>query len=105
MLTENRPKLTEILNRFSAQQLIVVGDLILDEFIWGEVERISPEAPVPVVEVTRESVHLGGAANVAANLSVLGARPLLIGVIGQDRAGDRLLEEPRRRESVRDRAR
>jgi bifunctional ADP-heptose synthase (sugar kinase/adenylyltransferase) len=54
---------------------MVVGDLILDRFIWGNVERISPEAPVPVIEITQETVHLGGAANVAANLVSLGARP------------------------------
>lgn len=85
-------RLTHLLPRFSDQPIVVVGDLILDEFIWGRVDRISPEAPVPVVQVDRESVRLGGAANVAANLAVLGARPFLVGVAGKDDAGARLLE-------------
>ncbi|MGH9341796.1 MAG: D-glycero-beta-D-manno-heptose-7-phosphate kinase [Acidobacteriota bacterium] len=89
----DRSCLTKALERFEGRSILVIGDLILDKFIWGKVERISPEAPVPVVEVLRESLHLGGAANVAANLRVLGANPLLIGVIGQDEAGDRLLQE------------
>jgi D-glycero-beta-D-manno-heptose-7-phosphate kinase len=68
----------------------VLGDLMLDEFIWGEVRRISPEAPVPVVEVKRESWHAGGAGNVVSNLLALGAQAIPIGVIGQDWAGERL---------------
>lgn len=76
-----------ILDRFSSQRLIVLGDLMLDEFIWGEVRRISPEAPVPVVEVKRESWHLGGAGNVVSNLLELGAQALPIGIIGDDEAG------------------
>src|SRR3989440_1613553 len=63
---------------------------MLDEFIWGDVSRISPEAPVPVVDIRRESVHLGGAANVLANLVALGAKACVIGVIGNDAAGERL---------------
>ena len=81
---------------FRTVRIAVIGDLILDSFIWGRVDRISPEAPVPVVEVTRETECLGGAANVARNLSALGAHPVLIGVVGSDPAGDRfrdLLEE------------
>ena len=93
MIEKHQPKLTQLLHRFSNLEILVVGDLILDEFVWGQVERISPEAPVPVVEVTRESARLGGAANVAANLSVLGANPSLIGVIGDDRAGQLLVKE------------
>jgi D-beta-D-heptose 7-phosphate kinase/D-beta-D-heptose 1-phosphate adenosyltransferase len=81
-----------ILDRFSAQQIAVIGDLILDEFIWGRVDRISPEAPVPVVEVTRESERLGGAANVSRNLVSLGARVRLVGTVGSDEAGKRFLE-------------
>jgi D-beta-D-heptose 7-phosphate kinase/D-beta-D-heptose 1-phosphate adenosyltransferase len=75
--------------------VLVFGDLILDRFIWGSVERISPEAPVPVVRIVRESVHLGGAANVAANLASLGARVVLSGVVGADAAGNSLLEAAR----------
>ncbi|MBC7783293.1 MAG: bifunctional hydroxymethylpyrimidine kinase/phosphomethylpyrimidine kinase [Burkholderiales bacterium] len=63
---------------------------MLDEFVWGDVSRISPEAPVPVVDIRRESVHLGGAANVLANLLALGATASVIGVIGDDAAGVRL---------------
>jgi len=68
----------------------VLGDVMLDEFVWGDVTRISPEAPVPVVDVRRESIHLGGAANVLANLIALGARGSVAGVVGNDDAGQRL---------------
>lgn len=70
----------------------VFGDLILDRFIWGTVDRISPEAPVPVVAVLRESELLGGAANVAGNVVALGGRAEVSGLVGADAAGDRLLE-------------
>ena len=63
---------------------------MLDEFIWGDVSRISPEAPVPVVDVKRESTHLGGAANVLANLLTLGANGCVVGIVGNDYAGDRI---------------
>jgi len=84
-------QLQGVLERFSDQRVAVIGDLILDEFIWGRVDRISPEAPVPVVEVTRESEHLGGAANVARNLVSLGGRVRLVGILGDDAAGRRFL--------------
>ncbi len=71
--------------------ILVIGDLILDHYIWGRVNRISPEAPVPVVEVTRESFLLGGAANVAHNIVSLGGRASVIGINGQDIAGEALL--------------
>lgn len=83
----------ELLRQFANQRLIVLGDLMLDEFIWGEVRRISPEAPVPVVEVKRESWHAGGAGNVVSNLLALGAQAVPIGVIGEDAAGTRLREQ------------
>jgi len=70
--------------------VLVLGDVMLDEFVWGDVTRISPEAPVPVVDVRRESTHLGGAANVLANLVALGARGSVVGVVGNDAAGARL---------------
>ena len=98
MSTSDRQQLQEIIQRFPDQPILVVGDLMLDRFVWGRVERISPEAPVPVVEVERESVHLGGAANVACNLAVLKARPFLVGVVGCDEAGERLVEELHRQE-------
>ena len=71
-------------------QIVVLGDVMLDEFIWGDVSRISPEAPVPVVEIRRESTHLGGAANVMANLLALGAEACVIGVVGDDAAAEKL---------------
>ena len=71
-------------------RVLVVGDLILDEYIWGSVNRISPEAPVPVLESRSENLALGGAANVANNLVSLGAEVLLVGGMGQDEKGERL---------------
>src|SRR6185437_5918352 len=73
--------------------VLVLGDVMLDEFVWGDVTRISPEAPVPVVDVRRESVHLGGAANVLANLVALGTRGSVVGVVGKDGPGERLQNE------------
>src|SRR3990172_6525573 len=67
------------------RRVVVVGDVMLDEFVWGRVGRISPEAPVPVVEVTRESFHLGGACNVASNVRELEGRAVVVGVVGTDR--------------------
>ncbi len=97
-MTKNNQQLQKVVQQFSDQPILVVGDLMLDRYVWGRVERISPEAPVPVVEVVKETVHLGGAANVAYNLAVLKARPLLVGVVGRDEAGDRLVEELHRQE-------
>jgi len=88
----------ELAARVNGRRIVVYGDLMLDEFVWGDVTRISPEAPVPVVDVRRESIRLGGAANVLANLIALGARASVVGVVGRDRAGERLadaLEEAR----------
>lgn len=81
----------EIIENFNIARVMVIGDLILDRFIWGKVERISPEAPVPVVEVTSESMRPGGAANVANNIASLGGRVLIGGVIGSDLAGGELV--------------
>jgi D-beta-D-heptose 7-phosphate kinase/D-beta-D-heptose 1-phosphate adenosyltransferase len=81
----------ELAANASGRRIVVFGDVMLDEFVWGDVTRISPEAPVPVVDIRRESVRLGGAANVLANLNALGARASVIGVVGRDRAGERLL--------------
>ncbi|MFN4985822.1 MAG: bifunctional heptose 7-phosphate kinase/heptose 1-phosphate adenyltransferase [Ignavibacteria bacterium] len=71
----------------SGAEIAVVGDVMLDRYFWGSVHRVSPEAPVPVIDVERESAHLGGAANVATNLLGLGAKPVLCGVVGDDAAG------------------
>jgi len=72
--------------------VLVLGDVMLDEFVWGRVSRISPEAPVPVVQVTSQSFQLGGAGNVAANVRSLGGRAVLAGVVGGDSAGDHVRE-------------
>ena len=87
-LSEKRAN--EILDTIRDRSIVVLGDVMLDEFVWGDVTRISPEAPVPVVDVRRESVHLGGAANVLANLVALGTRGSVIGVVGGDVTGERL---------------
>lgn len=75
---------------FEGKRIVVLGDVMLDEFIWGRVRRISPEAPVPVVEVERETLALGGAGNVASNLVALGAIPVTLGVVGDDLNAGRL---------------
>src|SRR5205085_1254784 len=85
----------EIVAAMRGRTVVVFGDVMLDEFVWGDVTRISPEAPVPVVDIRRESVHLGGAANVLANLRSLGARAAVVGVVGSDRAGERVRAELR----------
>ncbi|MFB3919224.1 D-beta-D-heptose 7-phosphate kinase [Candidatus Velamenicoccus archaeovorus] len=85
-------KLKKILGGFSSSRIMVIGDLILDEYIWGKAERISPEAPVPVVWAQRQSFMPGGASNVANNLAALGAKVFLCGVVGEDRNGDTLLD-------------
>jgi len=72
-------------------KVVVLGDLMLDEYLFGEVNRISPEAPVPIVRVVRERAVLGGAANVAANLKAVGAEPVVVGTLQDDLAGERLL--------------
>lgn len=78
------------LERLRGQPVVVLGDVMLDHYIWGEASRISPEAPVPVVKVHRESYRLGGAANVAPNIKSLGGEPILISVVGRDENGERL---------------
>jgi D-beta-D-heptose 7-phosphate kinase/D-beta-D-heptose 1-phosphate adenosyltransferase len=89
-------RLLEIVERFSRARLLVIGDLMLDRFIWGDVERISPEAPVPVLRVSSESFRLGGAANVVHNICSLGGAAVACGVIGRDDAGRKVLKELRR---------
>jgi D-glycero-beta-D-manno-heptose-7-phosphate kinase len=83
-------RLEVILQAASAKRFLVIGDLMLDEFVWGKVGRISPEAPVPVVEVTGESFYPGGAANVARNLRGFVNRVSVIGLVGKDRSGQQL---------------
>ncbi|MBA2340636.1 MAG: D-glycero-beta-D-manno-heptose-7-phosphate kinase [Pyrinomonadaceae bacterium] len=87
-----RKRVEDIADRMREKRVVVYGDCMLDEFVWGEVTRISPEAPVPVVDVRSESARLGGAANVFANLRALGVGGAsAVGVIGDDAAGKRLL--------------
>lgn len=80
------------LPRFPEANILVIGDIIIDHFIYGSVTRISPEAPVPVVNVRREDLHLGGSANVLHNLHALGGKGAICGVIGRDAMGEQLLE-------------
>ena len=88
----SRERLTEILDGLSAVRVAVFGDAMLDRYIWGDVSRISPEAPVPVVEVERDSVRFGGAANVAENVAALGCPVEIVAVVGSDAAGRELVE-------------
>jgi D-beta-D-heptose 7-phosphate kinase/D-beta-D-heptose 1-phosphate adenosyltransferase len=81
-----------LLKSMRGRRVFVLGDVMLDEFLWGRVSRISPEAPVPVVQVTRQTFHLGGAGNVAANVRSLGGEVVLAGVVGRDAAGERVRE-------------
>lgn len=80
----------QIAGQFSKKRLLVIGDLMLDEFVWGRVSRISPEAPVPVVEVLRESSFPGGAANVARNVRECRAEVYVMGLVGKDSQAERL---------------
>lgn len=86
----SRSRTQHLLATTSGAEIVVIGDVMLDRYFWGAVSRVSPEAPVPVVDVDHESFHLGGAANVAGNLLSLGCHPLLCGVIGDDSSGRQL---------------
>lgn len=86
----SRPDLAGAVERLSGVSVLVLGDIMLDRFVYGTVDRISPEAPIPVLRVARESAMLGGAGNVLHNLAALGARPLGIAVAGEDAAGSEI---------------
>lgn len=86
----SRSKVRSVIRRLKSQKILVIGDVMLDEFIWGKVSRISPEAPVPVVHVTHENAYPGGAANVARNLAEFGTASSICGLIGVDEGGVRL---------------
>ena len=86
-------KIATAIGEFHKKNILVVGDVMLDRFVWGGVSRISPEAPVPVVKVDRETIHLGGSGNVANNLVALGAKCILAGAIGSDTAGMTVFSE------------
>jgi D-glycero-beta-D-manno-heptose-7-phosphate kinase len=85
-------RIEEIFNSFNKLKVLIIGDVMLDSYIWGAVERISPEAPVPVVSVRKRDYRLGGAANVALNIQSLGAKPILCALVGKDEAGKKLIE-------------
>ena len=95
ILTKKRA--LEIIGNFSGAGVLVVGDIMVDHFIWGKVSRISPEAPVPVVDVQKDSILLGGCANVLNSIYAMGGKVYVAGVIGADNIGKRLLEELRQR--------
>ncbi len=89
----SRTSLLHHVARFSRCRVLILGDVMLDEYMWGAVSRISPEAPVPVVAVQSESVKVGGAGNVATNVAALGGRATLVGLVGNDAAAERLSHE------------
>jgi len=83
----NHHRFSELKKKFKSKKIVVIGDMMLDTYLWGEVRRISPEAPVPVVEIGNEIYRFGGAANVALNIQKLGGTPIPIGVVGKDNDG------------------
>lgn len=85
-------RLRSLLDEFPRVRLLVIGDVVLDEYVWGEVDRVSPEAPVPVVHVRDETLVLGGAANVARNIIALGGSAALCSVLGDDAGGRRVMD-------------
>ncbi len=87
-----KERLEYLIKRFGGKRIAIVGDLMIDRYYWGTVNRVSPEAPVPVVDVVSESIRLGGAANVANNVLSLGGYPQLVGLIGGDHSGEMFLE-------------
>ncbi|MGH7896199.1 MAG: D-glycero-beta-D-manno-heptose-7-phosphate kinase [Candidatus Binatia bacterium] len=91
MTRPSRARLARLVGRFRRVRVLVVGDLMLDRFVWGRVERISPEAPVPVVHVTREDARPGGAGNVVSNVRALGGGAGVAGIVGRDAAGSALV--------------
>src|SRR6187399_733513 len=86
------PRAAELIESFAGVPILVVGDVMLDRFIVGRVTRISPEAPVPVVEFQADYIRLGGAANVAHNIAALGGKASLVGLVGADHAASQLRE-------------
>ena len=81
----------DLFDKFNGLRILVIGDVMLDAYVMGKVNRISPEAPVPIVSLENEDARIGGAGNVALNLLALGAKPIICGVIGEDTSGDKLL--------------
>lgn len=90
--------LIKIVEQFKNKKILVIGDVMLDKYIWGDVSRISPEAPVQVVDVVKESYAPGGAANVANNIAALNAKSFMVGIVGNDTTKDRLIQELKKRD-------
>lgn len=88
MNTLNKTKVKAIFKNFTDKKIAVIGDIMLDRYFWGSVSRVSPEAPVPVIDLENETFHLGGAANVASNLKSLGLKTVLCGIIGDDNSAE-----------------
>ncbi|PKL79599.1 MAG: D-glycero-beta-D-manno-heptose-7-phosphate kinase [Ignavibacteriae bacterium HGW-Ignavibacteriae-4] len=84
----NKTRVKEIFKNFAGKKIAVIGDIMLDRYFWGSVTRVSPEAPVPVIDLEHETFHLGGAANVASNLNSLGIKSILCGIIGDDNSAE-----------------
>lgn len=84
--------MTSIFEKFNSLNILIIGDVMMDSYIWGKIERVSPEAPVPVVQVTKKENRLGGAANVALNVQALGGRPIICAIIGDDQEGTDLIK-------------
>ena len=93
----DKSRLLRIIGQFKGKKILVIGDIMLDKYIWGEVSRISPEAPVQVVNVLRESYAPGGAANVANNIAALNAKAFMVGIVGNDNAKESLISELEKR--------
>ncbi len=83
--------MTGIFGKFESLNILIIGDIMMDSYVWGKINRVSPEAPVPVVQVTKKENRLGGAANVALNVQSLGANPIICAVIGNDPEGSDLI--------------
>ena len=94
----DKEKLLKIIEQFSNKKILVIGDVMLDKYIWGEVSRVSPEAPVQVVKVDKESYAPGGAANVASNVASLNGTTYMIGLVGDDSANKMLISELKNRQ-------
>src|SRR3989338_7187681 len=92
-----KQKLLQILEKFKSKKVLVIGDIMLDKYIWGDVSRISPEAPVQVVNVVKETYEPGGASNVANNISSLNGSTFMVGIVGNDDAKNILLQELKKR--------
>src|SRR5512138_2939708 len=85
-------KYKKLFEGFNGLTVMIIGDVMVDSYLWGKVERISPEAPIPIVALKRRENRMGGAANVAMNIKSMGARPILCSVIGTDEKGTQFLD-------------